>query len=119
MDIEKHLFITGTSQTSWKDAITSTIEEASKSIDYLSNVKILEQRAKISGNKGLSTDAAALLISILRTALYTADKSAEIDALEDALVNGAADVVYQDGDTLTIEALANDPYQTGNVLTME
>ena len=51
MDIEKHLFITGTSQTSWKDAITSTIEEASKSIDYLSNVKILEQRAKISGNK--------------------------------------------------------------------
>lgn len=51
MDIEKHLFITGTSQTSWKDAITSTIEEASKSIDFLSNVKILEQRAKISGNK--------------------------------------------------------------------
>ena len=27
------------------------IEEASKTIDYLSNVKILEQRAKISGKK--------------------------------------------------------------------
>ncbi len=51
MDIEKHLFITGVSQISWKDAITSTIEEASKSIDFLSGVKVIEQRAKISGNK--------------------------------------------------------------------
>ena len=38
MDIEKHLIITGSS-------------EASKSIDYLSGVKILEQRANIDGNK--------------------------------------------------------------------
>lgn len=51
MDIEKHLMITGTSDVSWKDAIVKTINEASKSIDYLSNVKILEQRAKIDGNK--------------------------------------------------------------------
>lgn len=51
MDIEKHLIITGTSNVSWKDAIVKTINEASKSIDYLSNVKILEQRAKIDGNK--------------------------------------------------------------------
>lgn len=51
MDIEKHLIITGTSETSWKDAISKTIEEASKSIDYLSSVKVLEQRAKIDGNK--------------------------------------------------------------------
>lgn len=51
MDIEKHLIITGTSEVSWKDAIVKTIAEASKSIDYLSNVKILEQRAKIDGNK--------------------------------------------------------------------
>lgn len=51
MDIEKHLIITGTSEVSWKDAIVKTISEASKSIDYLSNVKILEQRAKIDGNK--------------------------------------------------------------------
>ncbi len=51
MDIEKHLTITGTSDVSWKDAIVKTINEASKSIDYLSGVKILEQRAKIDGNK--------------------------------------------------------------------
>ena len=51
MDIEKHLIITGSSTLSWKDAIVKTIEEASKSIDYLSTVKILEQRAKIDGNK--------------------------------------------------------------------
>ena len=51
MDIEKHLIITGSSTLSWKDAIVKTIEEASKSIDYLSSVKILEQRAKIDGNK--------------------------------------------------------------------
>lgn len=51
MDIEKHLTITGTSEVSWKDAIVKTINEASKSIDYLTGVKILEQRAKIDGNK--------------------------------------------------------------------
>ena len=51
MDIEKHLIITGSSETSWKDAIIKTIVEASKTIDYLSSVKVLEQRAKINGNK--------------------------------------------------------------------
>lgn len=51
MDIEKHLIITGSSETSWKDAITTTITEASKTIDYLSSVKVLNQYAKISGNK--------------------------------------------------------------------
>ena len=51
MDIEKHLIITGSSETSWKDAIVKTIEEASKTIDYLSGVKVLEKRAKINGNK--------------------------------------------------------------------
>ena len=51
MDIEKHLKITGTSNVSWKDAIVKTINEASKSIDYISEIKILEQRAKIDGNK--------------------------------------------------------------------
>lgn len=51
MDIEKHLILTGSSEVSWKDAIVKTIEEASKSIDYISSVKILEQRAKIDGNK--------------------------------------------------------------------
>lgn len=51
MDIEKHLIITGNSEVSWKDAIVKAIAEASKTIDYLSSVKILEQRAKIDGNK--------------------------------------------------------------------
>lgn len=51
MDIQKHLIITGTSTVSWKDAIVSAISEASKTIDYLSEVKILNQRAKIDGNK--------------------------------------------------------------------
>lgn len=51
MDIEKHLIITGSSETSWKDAIVKAIEEASKTIDYLSSVKVLEQKAKINGNK--------------------------------------------------------------------
>ena len=51
MDIEKHLIITGTSKTSWEDAIAKTIEEASKTIDYISSIKVLEQRAKIDANK--------------------------------------------------------------------
>lgn len=48
MNVEKHLNITGSSNISWKDAIVKTIAEASKTIDYLSGVKVLEQRAKIS-----------------------------------------------------------------------
>ena len=51
MDIEKHLIITATSETSWEDAIAKTIEEASKTIDYISSIKVLEQRAKIDANK--------------------------------------------------------------------
>ena len=51
MEVKKHLFITGNSNISWKDAIVKTIAEASKTIDYLSNVKIVEQRANSDGNK--------------------------------------------------------------------
>ena len=51
MDIEKHLILTGSSDVSWKDAIVKTIAEASKSIDYISSIKILNQHAKIDGNK--------------------------------------------------------------------
>ena len=51
MDIKKHLMITGNSNVSWKDAIVKAIAEASKTIDYLSEVKILEQRASIDGDK--------------------------------------------------------------------
>lgn len=49
--MEKHIVVTGTSQVSWKDAILQTIAEASKTIDYLTEVKILDQRAKINGKK--------------------------------------------------------------------
>ena len=51
MGIEKHLIITGTSTVSWKDAVVQAIAEASKTIDYLSSVKIIEQRAIIEGKK--------------------------------------------------------------------
>lgn len=51
MSTEKHLKITSSSDISWKDAIAKAINEASKTIDYLSTVTILEQKAKIDGNK--------------------------------------------------------------------
>lgn len=51
MSVEKHLTLTGISNVSWKDAITKTITEASKSIDYISSIKVIEQTAKIDGNK--------------------------------------------------------------------
>lgn len=51
MGIEKHLTITGTSTVSWKDAIVQAVSEASKTIDFLSSVRILDQRAKIDGKK--------------------------------------------------------------------
>jgi len=51
MDFQKHLSITGTSSISWKDAIDRTIEEVSKSIDYLTKVDIIRKYASISGNK--------------------------------------------------------------------
>ena len=49
--MEKPLIITGSSKISWKDAIVQTIAEASKTLDYLTEVKILEQRAKINKDK--------------------------------------------------------------------
>lgn len=49
--MEKHLMITGTSKVSWKDAVVKTIAEASKTLDYLTGVKIIEQKAKINGDK--------------------------------------------------------------------
>lgn len=51
MDIEKHLIVTGSSNVSWKDAIVKTINQASKTIDYISSIKVLEQRANIDGDK--------------------------------------------------------------------
>ena len=51
MTVEKHICVKGSSTVSWKDAIVQTIAEASKTIDYLSEVKILEQRALIDGDR--------------------------------------------------------------------
>ena len=51
MATEKHLKLTGISSISWKDAITQTILDASKTLDYISSIKVLEQTAKIDGNK--------------------------------------------------------------------
>ena len=51
MKSEKHIKVTGYSNLSWKDAIVRTIEEASKTLDNLSEVRILNQYAKIGGNK--------------------------------------------------------------------
>ena len=51
MDIEKHLIITGTSEVSWKDAIVKSIEEASKTLNHLTGITVLEQRANIQAGK--------------------------------------------------------------------
>ena len=51
MGIEKHLTITGTSTVSCKDAVVQAVAEASKTLDYLSSVRVLEQRARIDGKK--------------------------------------------------------------------
>lgn len=51
MITEKHIKITGMSTVSWKDAIVQTIAEVSKTIDYINNVKILDQTAKVNGKK--------------------------------------------------------------------
>lgn len=49
--MEKHIIVTGSSTVSWKDAIVQTVAEASKTIDYITSVKIIEQKAKVNGKK--------------------------------------------------------------------
>ncbi len=51
MGIEKHIQVTGKSTVSWKDAIVQTIEEVAKTINYITSVKIVDQRAKVTVNK--------------------------------------------------------------------
>lgn len=51
MNVEKHLKVTGCSTVSWKDAIVKTVAEASQTLDYLTSVTILDQSAKITGDK--------------------------------------------------------------------
>ena len=49
--MEKHIMVTGTSTVSWKDAVVQTVAEASKTLDYISGIKVLDQRANVSGKK--------------------------------------------------------------------
>jgi len=51
MNTQKHLIITGISNISWKDATLKAVNEVSKTIDYISSIKILEQRANIVNNQ--------------------------------------------------------------------
>lgn len=51
MNSEKHIKVTGYSNISWKDAIVKTIDEASKTLNNLTSITVLEQRATITGNK--------------------------------------------------------------------
>ncbi len=51
MSVEKHLKVTGMSEISWKDAIVQTVNEAAKTIDYINDVTIISQRAKVNGKK--------------------------------------------------------------------
>ena len=51
MGIEKHMKITGCSTVSWKDAIVKTIQEIAETTNYLTSLKILDQRAKITIDK--------------------------------------------------------------------
>ena len=51
MGIEKHIQVTGRSTVTWKDATVKTLEEVAKSIDYITSLKILDQRAKVTVNR--------------------------------------------------------------------
>lgn len=70
MATEKHLRLTGISEVSWKDAIAKTITEASKSIDYLNSLTVLEQTAVINGKKIVEYRATIDLV-------FTIDKDRE------------------------------------------
>lgn len=51
MTVEKHIRVRGSSNISWKDAIVQTINEASKTINYISEVKVIDQTANIQDGK--------------------------------------------------------------------
>lgn len=51
MSMKKHIRLTGYSNVSWKDAIVKVIDEVSKTIHNLENIKVLEQTANIKDNK--------------------------------------------------------------------
>lgn len=51
MPSDKHIFVTGHSNVSWKDAIVKTILETSQTVKNLNTVEILKQKAIINENK--------------------------------------------------------------------
>ena len=51
MEIKKHLLITGNSNVSWKDAIVKSIAEASCTLNNLSGITVLSQRATLKNDK--------------------------------------------------------------------
>ena len=51
MNNKKHIKLTGVSNISWKDAIIRSIQDASQTLNNLTCVQVLEQRAKIQGDK--------------------------------------------------------------------
>ena len=51
MNCKKHIKLTGVSTISWKDAIVRSIQDASQTLSNLTCVQVLEQRAKIQGDK--------------------------------------------------------------------
>ncbi len=71
MNTEKHLRITGYSNISWKDAIVKSVEKAGKSLDHLSNMEIIKQRARIANGKIIE------YIADLDIAFFVEDNSKE------------------------------------------
>lgn len=51
MSTKKHIVVTGISNISWKDATLKAISEVSKTVDYISEIKVLDQRANITNNR--------------------------------------------------------------------
>ena len=51
MNCKKHIKLTGVSNISWKDAIIRSIQDASQTLNNLCCVQVLDQRAKIQGDK--------------------------------------------------------------------
>lgn len=51
MSTQKHITITGISSKSWKDATLKAITEVAKTIDYITEIEIINQRATIVNNQ--------------------------------------------------------------------
>ena len=80
MKSEKHIKITGYSNISWKDAIVKTIEEASKTLNNLTSIRVIEQRANIQNNK-ISEYLVDLDISFIIDCMQNITNSDEQDSL--------------------------------------